>query len=417
MIADEEHDPSYKQHDPAPRYNARDMAVVLASLHKARVLLGSATPSMESMYNARSGKFGYAELLVRFGDAVLPKVHCVDLVDATKRKRMRGHFSQTLIDGIEQAIARKEQAIIFQNRRGYVPVWQCETCGWIPECDHCDVSLTYHKFQHGLRCHYCGREYAPPTRCASCGSNRLIMIGFGTEKIEEELTQLFPEARIARMDQDTTKGKHAFDRILTRFGEGATDILVGTQMVTKGLDFDQVTVIGILNADQMMRYPDFRAHERAFQLMSQVAGRSGRKREAGNVFIQARDINHPVIALVVAHDTEGMYERELTHRRAHGYPPFTRMVRMTLKHRMEDRVATTSNALAKALRDRFGDRVLGPEPPPVARVRDKHLRDILIKLERGHYRSEKEFVSTVIDQLFADVAHRAVQLIVDVDPM
>ncbi len=416
VVVDEEHDTSYKQHDPSPRYHARDMAVVLASLHKAHVLLGSATPSMESSFNARSGKFGYAELLVRFGDAVLPKVHRVDIADAAKRKKMRGHFSETLIESITQAIARKEQAIVFQNRRGYVPVWQCETCGWIPECDHCDVSLTYHKFQHGLRCHYCGREYAPPTRCASCGSNRLIMIGFGTEKIEEELTQLFPDARIARMDQDTTKGKQAFERILTRFGEGGTDILVGTQMVTKGLDFDQVTVVGILNADHLMRFPEFRAHERAFQLMSQVAGRSGRKRDPGNVFIQARDVEHPVIALVVAHDTNGMYEREIEHRRAHGYPPFTRLVRITLKHRLEERVASTANALANALRDRFGDRVLGPEPPLVARVRDKHLRTIMIKLERTRYRSEKEFLSNVIDQLFADVAHRAVQLVVDVDP-
>ncbi len=417
VIIDEEHDPSYKQHDPAPRYNARDMSIVLAHLHSAHVLLGSATPSMESFFNAHQGKYGLARLLVRYGDAMLPTITCVDIADAQKRKKMRGNFSETLIQGIEQAIARKEQAIIFQNRRGYVPVWQCETCGWIPECDHCDVSLTYHKQQHGLRCHYCGREYTPPVHCAACGSNRLRMLGFGTEKIEEELSLILPEARIARMDQDTTRGKHAFERILARFGEGAVDVLVGTQMVTKGLDFDQVTVVGIINADHLMRFPDLRAHERAFQMMSQVAGRSGRKKDPGTVFIQARDIHHPVIGLVVAHDVDGMYERELTHRRAHGYPPLTRLVRFTLKHRDEARTVATANALASALRVRMDERVLGPEPPLVARVRDKHLRNILVKLDRGAYRSEKIFLSEVIDRLFADKAHRAVQVVVDVDPM
>lgn len=417
IVVDEEHDASYKQHEPSPRYNARDMAIVLAGLHGAHVVLGSATPSMESFFNAHNGKYGLAELLVRHGDAVLPKVERVDIADAQKRKQMRGYFSEVMLKGIEAAIARKEQAIVFQNRRGYVPVWQCETCGWIPECEHCDTSLTYHKQQHDLRCHYCGRNYPPPVRCAACGSNRLRMLGFGTEKIEEELALLLPDARIARMDQDTTRGKHAFERILSRFGEGAVDILVGTQMVTKGLDFDQVTVIGIVNADHLMRFPDLRAHERAFQLMSQVAGRSGRKRDPGTVYIQARDIHHPVIGLVVAHDTNGMYTRELEHRRAHGYPPFTRLVRLTLKHRMEGRVITTADVLANMLRSRMGDRVLGPEPPPVARVRDKHLRAILVKLDRTSYRAEKEFMRETIDRLFAEDAHRAVQLVVDVDPM
>ncbi len=417
IVVDEEHDASYKQHEPAPRYNARDMAIVLAGLHDAKTILGSATPSMESFFNAHQGKFGLAELLVRHGEAVLPTIVRVDIADAQKRKRMRGYFSETMLKGIEDAIARKEQAIVFQNRRGYVPVWQCETCGWIPECEHCDVSLTYHKQQHGLRCHYCGRSYPPPVHCAACGSNRLRMIGFGTEKIEEELALLLPDARVARMDQDTTRGKHAFERILSRFGEGAIDILVGTQMVTKGLDFDQVTVVGIVNADHLMRFPDLRAHERAFQLMSQVAGRSGRRRDPGTVYIQARDIHHPVISLVVAHDTQGMYTRELEHRRAHGYPPFTRLVRLTLKHRLEERVILTGDALAGMLRTRLGDRVLGPEAPPVARVRDKHLRAVLVKLDRNSYRAEKEYLREAIDRLFAEQAHRAVQLVVDVDPM
>jgi len=417
VVVDEEHDPSYKQHEPAPRYNARDMAIVLAGSHGARTVLGSATPSMESFFNAREGRYGLAELLVRHGDAALPKVERVDIADEAKRKRMRGHFSETMLKGIEAAIARKEQAILFQNRRGYVPVWQCETCGWIPECEHCDVSLTYHKQQHGLRCHYCGRSYPPPSRCSACGSARLRMIGFGTEKIEEDLALLLPDARIARMDQDTTRGKHAFDRILSRFGEGGIDILVGTQMVTKGLDFDPVTVVGIINADQLLRFPDFRAHERAFQMMSQVAGRSGRKRDPGTVYIQARDIHHPVIGLVTAHDTKGMYERELEHRRAHGYPPFTRLVRLVMKHRDEARAIATADALASVLRTGLGDRVLGPEPPPVARIRDLHLRGILVKLDRNAYRSGKDFLREAIDRVFAMPEHRAVRLVIDVDPM
>ncbi len=416
VVVDEEHDTSYKQQEPAPRYHARDMAIVLASIHNGKALLGSATPSMESRYNAESGKYGYARLLERFGDSELPVIERIDLNDARKRKQMQGSFTTRLVDAITQAITRKEQAIVFQNRRGYVPVWQCETCGWIPECEHCDASLTYHKQQHDLRCHYCGREYPPPARCSACGSARLRMIGIGTEKIEEELALLLPHATIARMDQDTTRGKNAFDRILGRFGEGGIDVLVGTQMVTKGLDFEQVTVVGIINADHLLGYPDFRAHERAFQLMSQVAGRSGRRGKRGTVFIQAKGTEHPVIKAVVAHDTDGMYHRELEHRFAHGYPPFTRAVRFTLKHRSEERVQATAEVFARAMRPHFGVRVLGPEPPIVPRIRDKHLRNILVKLERQHYRDEKALLSDLIDQLFADPMHRAVRLVIDVDP-
>ncbi|MEO8591447.1 MAG: primosomal protein N' [Flavobacteriales bacterium] len=417
VVVDEEHDASFKQHDPAPRYNARDMAIVLASLFGAKTLLGSATPSMESQHNAATDKYGRVDLTTRFGDVALPTITRVDLRDAYRRKQMRGHFTPTLIEAVQHALDRREQAIIFQNRRGYVPVWQCETCGWVPECDHCDVSLTYHKQQHQLRCHYCGRHYPPPTVCGHCGGARLRMLGFGTEKIEEELGELFPDARIARMDQDTTRGKHALDRILNGFGQGTLDILVGTQMVTKGLDFDHVSVVGILNADNLMRFPDFRAHERAFQLMAQVAGRSGRKKTAGNVIIQAQDPLHPILDLVVKHDVDGMYARELEHRQAHGYPPFMRLVQLTLKHRYEDRVATTASALAMALRERLGDRVLGPEIPIVARVRDKHLRNLLIKLRRSAHNEEKAFVRDTVDQVFSDPAHRAVQLVTDVDPM
>lgn len=416
VVVDEEHDPSYKQHDPAPRYNARDMAAVLAGLHKAKVLLGSATPSMESLYNARQGKYGFAALTVRYGNAVLPEIIRVDLGDMQRRKRMKGSFSDPLVEAIAKAVGRKEQAIIFQNRRGYAPAWQCDTCGWVPECEHCDVSLTYHKRDHTLRCHYCGRHYAPPVRCAACGSNRLRMVGLGTEKVEEELALLLPDAKVARMDQDTTRGKHGFERLLSRFGEGAIDILVGTQMVTKGLDFNQVTVVGILNADNLMRFPDFRAHERAFQLMAQVAGRSGRKKDPGTVFIQGRDIHHPIIDMVARHDVEAMYHREIALRQAHSYPPFSRMVRLLFKDRDEARVQGTAQAMADSLRPVLGDRVLGPEPPPVARVRDKYLRVVLLKLARGHYRSEKTFLRDAIDRLFVEKPHRSVQLQVDVDP-
>lgn len=417
VVVDEEHDPSYKQHDPAPRYHARDMAVILASLHGARTLLGSATPAMESLYNAKTGKFGHVELLTRFGDVAMPQITRVDLRDAYKRKTMRGHFSRTLIDTVQQALDRREQAIVFQNRRGYVPVWQCETCSWVPECDQCDVSLTYHKQQHQLRCHYCGRHYPPPITCGHCGSPRLKMLGFGTEKIEEELAMLFPEARIGRMDQDTMRGKNAMDRLLTSFGEGGIDILVGTQMVTKGLDFDHVSVVGILNADNLMRFPDMRAHERAFQLMAQVAGRAGRRKNAGTVIIQAMDVNNPILDLVVRHDVEGMYQREIEHRQSHGYPPFTRLIELTLKHRSEERVAATAVVLGQALRSGLGERVLGPDIPLVSRIRDRHLRKLLIKIRRSAHTEEKAFVSEMIDRVFSAPSHSAVQLVTDVDPM
>ncbi|MBK7383733.1 MAG: primosomal protein N' [Flavobacteriales bacterium] len=417
VVVDEEHDPSYKQHDPAPRYNARDMAVVLASLHGARTLLGSATPSLESMFNAKTGKYGSVELLSRFGDVAMPTIQLVDLRDAQRRKSMRGHLSVQLIEALQQTLQRREQAILFQNRRGYVPVWQCEQCAWVPECDHCDVSLTYHKRQHQLRCHYCGRNYPPPTQCGQCGGMRLKMIGFGTEKIEEELAEFLPEARVARMDQDTTRGKQALDRIITGFAQGSIDILVGTQMVTKGLDFAHVRLVGILHADSLLRFPDFRAHERAFQLMAQVAGRAGRRKEAGTVLIQVHEVKNPVLGFVMEHDVEGMFAREIEHRKLHGYPPFTRLIALTLRHRNEERVAAAAADLAMALRERMGERVLGPDIPGVAWVKDRHLRKLLIKLRRSAHNEEKQFVRDTIDRLFAEPEHRAVQLITDVDPV
>ncbi|MFZ1687819.1 MAG: primosomal protein N' [Flavobacteriales bacterium] len=417
VVVDEEHEPSYKQQDPAPRYHARDTAILLARQHDAKVLLGSATPSIESMYNARNGKYGQAELLSRFGDAPMPAIETIDLTEARKRKQMRGHFAQSLLDKITGALAQREQVILFQNRRGYVPLWQCEICDWTPECEQCDVSLTYHKRRHRLSCHYCGREYEPPTACAKCGSRRLRMLGFGTEKVEEDLALIFPEARIARMDQDTTRGKHAYHRILSDFSEGAIDILVGTQMVTKGLDFDHVNLVGVLSVDGLLRFPEFRAHERAFQLMAQVAGRAGRRNKAGTVAMQTHDPGHPVIGFVKRHDVEGFYEREIEQRHKHLYPPFSRLVRLTLKHVKEERVIATAQALTDALRPLFGDRVLGPETPAVARVRTLYLRNVLVKLDRGGHHAEKEALRDAIDRLFADKAHAAVRLITDVDPV
>ncbi|MBL7964703.1 MAG: primosomal protein N' [Flavobacteriales bacterium] len=416
IVVDEEHDPSYKQHDPAPRYHARDMAIMLAGIHGAKVVLGSATPSMESLHQAHQGKYGHVVLNVRYGDATRTNVVRIDLRDAHRRKQMRGNFSTTLLDAMQAALARKEQVIIFQNRRGYAPVWQCETCGWVPECDQCDASLTYHKHDHTLRCHYCGRTYPPPSACGSCGGRRLRMLGLGTEKIEEELQLLLPEARIARMDQDSTRGRHAFERLLDRFASGQVDVLVGTQMVTKGLDLERVSVVGILHAENLMRHPDFRAHERAFQLMAQVAGRAGRRGDQGTLFIQARDIHHPLLELVVAGDVEGFHQRELEHRRAHGYPPFTRLVRLTLKHRSEERVQRTADALYTRLLDLPGIGLLGPEAPPVSRIRDLHLRQILVKLPRAGYRVTKERLSGTMDRLFAETEHRPVRLVIDVDP-
>ncbi|MBK8340460.1 MAG: primosomal protein N' [Flavobacteriales bacterium] len=417
IIVDEEHDPSYKQQDPAPRYNARDMAVVLADICGARVVLGSATPSMESAHNARQGKYGWVRLDERFGRSVLPSVRMLDLREAYKRKRMQGHFAPELLEAIDRTVKRKDQVILFQNRRGYAPVWQCELCAHVPSCDHCDVSLTYHKRDHSLRCHYCGRVYTPPTACASCNSRRLRMIGLGTERIEEELAIHFPQLRIARLDQDTARGKQALEKLLSDFAEGAIDVLVGTQMVTKGLDMERVTLVGILSADQLLRYPEFRAHERAFQLMAQVAGRSGRRTDPGEVLVQAFDVAHPVLGFVLTHDVNGFYTRELEHRQAHNYPPFSRLVRFTLKHRDEQRVADAAQALVERLRPHFNDRVLGPEVPGVAWVRDLHIRNILVKLGRGHHASEKDEVRSAFEDLRASETHGRVRIIADVDPI
>ena len=417
IIVDEEHDPSYKQQDPAPRYHARDMAIVLGGQVGAPVVLGSATPSLESRFNADTGKYGLVRLNERYGDSVLPEIATIDLRRAHQQRRMRGHFTPELLEAIGHTVERREQAILFQNRRGYAPIWQCEQCGHVPECAHCDVGLTYHKRDHVLRCHYCGRSYPPPAFCPECGSARLRMIGLGTERIEEELALHLPEARIARLDQDTARGRHGLDRILGTFAEGGIDVLIGTQMVTKGLDFERVSLVGILNADRLLKFPDLRAHERGFQLMAQVAGRSGRRGQVGRVLVQAFDVAHPVIGFVLAHDVDGFHRYELEHRRAHGYPPFSRLVRFTFKHRSEERVAAAAAALMERLHPYFGDRVLGPEVPAVAWVRDQHIRNVLVKLRRSDHTREKHKVQEAYRELRDAPLHGAVRIIVDVDPV
>ncbi|QQR86841.1 MAG: primosomal protein N' [Flavobacteriales bacterium] len=417
VVVDEEHEPSYKQQDPAPRYHARETAIMLAHNSGGRVVLGSATPSMESLFNAKNGKYGFAALLERFGDAPLPTIKVVDLAEARRKHQLRGSFSVDLCEAIEASTKAREQTILFQNRRGYVPLWQCETCDWTPQCERCDVSLTYHKRRHRLSCHYCGREYEPPTACAKCGSRRLRMLGLGTEKVEEELALLFPEARIARMDQDTTRGKHTYHKLLRDLEEGAVDVLVGTQMVTKGLDFDHVNLVAVVSADALLKFPDLRAHERAFQLMAQVAGRAGRRNRSGLVMLQTFDPGHPVLGFVKNHDVLGFYERELEQRRKHHYPPFSRLVRMTLKHAKEDRVASTAAALMEALRPVFGEMVIGPEVPAVAWVRNLHLRNIMVKLGRGSHKTGKDALRDAIDRVFADRKHSPVRITIDVDPM
>ena len=419
IIVDEEHEASFKQYDPAPRYNARDSALVLAKLYNCKVLLGSATPAVESYYNAQQGKYGLVELSTRYGDIQMPEIQCVDLERAHKKKEMKSHFAQELLNHIEHALNQKEQVILFQNRRGYSPLWSCETCGWTPQCKHCDVSLTYHKFDHKLSCHYCGAKQNPPTTCQACGSNTLKMIGFGTEKIEEELAIFFPKAKIARMDYDTTRSKGAYNDIITAFEERQTDILVGTQMVTKGLDFDNVALVGVLNADNMLYFPDFRAFERSYQLMAQVSGRAGRKKKRGKVLIQTYNPNHWVIQKVMQNDYEGLYKQEIVERRNYKYPPFHRLINLTFKHRDQDTVHRAAQYLSTYLVKRFGtERVLGPEKPAISRVRNLYLRHTLLKFERKlSPKNIKEILTEEINKLHNEKAYKSVRVVVDVDPM
>ncbi len=417
IIVDEEHDNSYKQDEPSPRYHARDTAVWIASVSGADILLGSATPSLESYYNALAGKYILSSLNTRFGEMVMPQVVIVDVKDAYKRKQMHSHFSVKLLEMMKQSLDKGEQVILFQNRRGFAPVLECKICSWVPHCINCDVSLTLHKQKEELRCHYCGYTTNPPTSCNACGSADLRMKGFGTEKIEEELQLLMPGAKVARLDHDTAKSRRSFHQIITDFDNGDIDVLVGTQMVTKGLDFEKVSLVGILNADQLLNFPDFRAHERAFQLMEQVSGRAGRKNVPGKVVIQTYHPDDVILKYVLNHNYKGFYNHELLERSKYNYPPYYRLVECTIKHKEEREVERAAKLFAKELIEVFGNRVLGPTHPNVSRIRNLYIRQILIKLERKlSIATVKKRLQKSVDFYRKEPENKRVILQIDVDP-
>jgi primosomal protein N' (replication factor Y) (superfamily II helicase) len=417
VIVDEEHDHSYKQEDPAPRYNARDAAVVMSAMQDANILLGTATPGMETYFNALSGKYGLVTLSKRHAELEMPIVSLVDMKDARKRKLVSGHFSHVLIDQMKEMLDTHQQTILFQNRRGFAPYLECNVCAWSPLCVNCDVSLTYHKNKNELRCHYCGYVQGLPQKCGACGDQDLRMKGYGTERVEEDLQLIFPEARIARLDLDTTRSKSAYQRIISQFEEGEIDILVGTQMVTKGLDFDKVQLVGILNADSILHFPEFRAHERGFQLLAQVSGRAGRKKQ-GHVLIQTYDVKNPVLSFVLKHDYSGFYIQELTERHRFNYPPYFRLIEIRLKARDERNLDRMSAELSLELRKMFAKRVLGPTVPYVNRVRNMYQRHLMIKLEKAM--SVSEVKKKLVDALTAfrkKPENRQLLLQIDVDPL
>lgn len=417
IIVDEEHESSFKQYDPAPRYNARDAAIVLAHLHSAKVILGSATPCMESYFNATTGKYGLVELNVRFGGLAMPEILCADVKKERRQKSMQSHFTSFLVEEMREALNNKEQIILFQNRRGYTPLWSCEVCNWSPKCKNCDVSLTYHKQSNSLKCHYCGHVAAPMGSCGKCGSNRLKMLGFGTEKIEDELAILFPDKTIQRLDLDSTRSKYAYENILNDFGDGKIDMLIGTQMVTKGLDFDNVSLVGILDADQLLNRVDFRAFERSFQLMSQVAGRAGRKHKRGKVILQTGDPEHWVIRKVIEHDYKGFYASELIERKNFFYPPFYKVINITLKHKDRNTLDLAAENFGASLREIFKERVMGPDYPVVNRIQNLFLKNIMLKIEKdAPDKKIKERVQHIIDAFYSVPLYKSIRIVVDVDP-
>ena len=418
VIIDEEHETSFKQQDPSPRYHARSAAIVLARMYGAKTLLGTATPSVESYYNACQGKYGLVTLTSRYKDIQLPEIRVVDTKDLQRRKMMTGPFSPPLIAAVNEALKSGQQVILFQNRRGFAPMIECRTCGWVPKCTNCDVSLTMHKSMNLLTCHYCGYTYRIPTVCPACGGTDLRGRGFGTEKVEEYVRQLFPDARVARMDLDTTRTRNAYGRIIDDFSSGRTNLLIGTQMVSKGLDFDRVSVVGILNADAMLNYPDFRAYEHAFMMMAQVSGRAGRKGQRGKVFLQTKNKELPIIRQVVENDYQGFYEALLEERRLFSYPPFHRLVYVFLRHRHDDVVETAGIEMGSRLRQGLGERILGPDKPSIARVKNLHIRKIVIKLENGiDPKAVRLYLRTVQQQLLQDKRYAALQVYYDVDPL
>lgn len=418
VIIDEEHETSFKQQDPAPRYHARSAAIVLAKMYGAKTLLGTATPSMESYYNAQQGKYGLVELKTRYKGIQLPEIQVVDVKDLRRRKMMSGPFSPQLLAAVREALKNGQQAILFQNRRGFAPMVECKVCGWVPKCKNCDVSLTLHKSINLLTCHYCGYTYPVPTECPNCGSTEIMGRGFGTEKIEDQIAAIFPEAKIARMDLDTTRTRNAYERLIADFSEGRTNLLIGTQMVSKGLDFDKVSVVGILNADSMLNYPDFRAYEHAFMMMAQVSGRAGRKGKRGLVILQTKNPTLPVIGQVVHNDYAGLYQGILEERRTFHYPPFFHLINVYVKHKYDKVCEQAGYELSKTLRSWFGERVLGPDKPAVARVKTMNIRKIVIKLENGiDQQKVREYLKFAQQQMGKDPRYGALQIYYDVDPL
>ncbi|RLD59442.1 MAG: primosomal protein N' [Bacteroidetes bacterium] len=417
IIIDEEHENTYKQFDPAPRYNARDAAIVLAKLHGAKTLLGTATPSIETFYNTKNNKFALVELKHRYKDIEMPEIIVADIHRATLKKQMNSMFTPTLLENIQLALDNKEQIILFQNRRGFSPYLQCETCGWIPHCKNCDVSLTYHKHSNNLVCHYCGYTTKITNTCEACGSSTMQTKGFGTEKIEDEMSIFFPDAKIARMDLDTTRSKNAYQKIIQNFENHNIDILIGTQMISKGLDFDNVSVVGILNADNMLYYPDFRAFERSYQLMSQVSGRAGRKNKRGRVIIQTTNPKHKIINNVIDSDYEGMFKSELIDRKQFRYPPYTRIIKITLKHKNIDTLNKASQKFATELKRIFRNRIIGPQSPIINKIQLFYLKTILIKIEKTKSISQtKQIISKSADQINTLDNYNSLHIVIDVDP-
>jgi len=416
IIVDEEHETSFKQFDPAPRYHARDAAIVLAKMHQGKIILGSATPSVESYYNTKVGKYALATITRRYGDVLLPEMELVDIKEKHRKKRMKGHFSDRLLEEIEETIQNGEQIILFQNRRGYAPIIECKTCGNSPQCPNCDVSLTYHQYKNQLRCHYCSHHIAMQQQCFACGSHELDSKGFGTQQIEQELNELMPDVKVGRMDLDTTRGKYGYQKIISSFEQQEIQILVGTQMLTKGLDFRNVNLVGIMNADSMLNFPDFRAHERSFQLIQQVAGRAGRTKKRGKVIVQTYNPYHQILQQVSVGNYEGMFTDQLNERRQFQYPPFYRLIKITFKHKEYNRVNESAEWFATSLRNSFGKNVLGPEFPAISRIRNLYLKNILLKIPKQQSLGKtKEVIERVKASFLSISAYRSVRIIIDVD--
>ena len=416
LLVDEEHESSFKQFDPAPRYHARDAAIVLGNLHGAHILLGSATPSVESYHNVKTGKYGYAEINRRYGNVLMPDMELVDIKEAHRKKRMKGHFSERLLEEMTEALEAGEQIILFQNRRGYAPILECLTCGHTPQCPNCDVSLTYHQFRKQLRCHYCGHHSALPESCLACDSSDLDTKGFGTQQIEQEVIKLFPDAKVDRMDLDTTRGKHAYEKIITRFEQQELDILIGTQMLTKGLDFRNVSLVGVMNADALLNFPDYRAHEKSFQLLTQVSGRAGRTKKRGKVIIQTYNPYHQILKQVTTGAYENMFSEQVYEREQFKYPPANRIIKITFKHKNYNVLNEAADWFCSALKTNFGGNVLGPEYPHVARIRNQYLKHVLVKMDKKESAARTKQNIKRIEKSFKAISmYRGVRVIYNVD--